>query len=138
MTLSKIPGPRKAFLGESSLEKLPATLLKIGIYHWYFQWEIIHLVRTQNFPKKLTTFVYQGVRNVSFFGNFAYVLNEWSLSDIWNFSGELVFGTHEQLLLKLPKNRTEKLLNFNPFYNTAGLFLSPPESIRRSLVFLCF
>ena len=29
MTLSKIPGPRKVFLVESSLEKLPAILLKM-------------------------------------------------------------------------------------------------------------
>ena len=36
---------------------------------------IIHLVRTQNFSKNLCA--YQGVRNVSSSGNFAYVLNEW-------------------------------------------------------------
>ena len=47
---------------------------------------IIHLVRTQNFSKttishpliRTLTFAYQGVRNVSFSENFAYVLNEWS------------------------------------------------------------
>ena len=35
---------------------------------------IIHLVRTQNFSKNLCA--YQGVRNVSSSGNFAYVLIE--------------------------------------------------------------
>ena len=45
---------------------------------------IIHLVRTQNFLKtnisnpliRTRTYVYQGVRNVSFFENFAYVIND--------------------------------------------------------------
>ena len=37
---------------------------------------IIHLVRTQNFPR---TCAYQGVINVSFSENFADALNEWSL-----------------------------------------------------------
>ena len=49
-----------------------------------------HSVRPQNFPKKVTfptyplissrTYAYQGVRKVSFSENFAYILNEWSLS----------------------------------------------------------
>ena len=49
--------------------------------------EIIDLVRTQNFPKNqhflppdtytYVRCVYQGVRNVSFSENVAYVLNEW-------------------------------------------------------------
>ena len=46
---------------------------------------MIHLVRTQNFPKNTQTYVrvciilsYQGVKNISFMVNFAYVLNEWS------------------------------------------------------------
>ena len=49
---------------------------------------VIHEVRTQNFPKTnisnpliLTrTCAYQGVRNVSFSENFAYVLNGWPSS----------------------------------------------------------
>ena len=36
---------------------------------------IIYLVRTQNLVR---TCAYQGVRNISFSENFAYVLNEWS------------------------------------------------------------
>ena len=48
---------------------------------------INYLVRTRNFPKNLHVLppdthrfvcVYQGVRNVSFLEDFAYVLNEWS------------------------------------------------------------
>ena len=46
---------------------------------------IIHLVRTQNFPKNLnfippdphTYVLHQGVRKISFLKNFANVLNEW-------------------------------------------------------------
>ena len=46
---------------------------------------IIHLIRTLNFPKKehfwpligTRTCAYQGVRNISFSVNFAYVLTEW-------------------------------------------------------------
>ena len=34
----------------------------------------IHFVKTQNYVKNLLT--YQGVRNISFLQNFAYVLNE--------------------------------------------------------------
>ena len=48
---------------------------------------IIHLVRKQIFREtnisypliRTSTCAYQGVRNVSFSENFAYVLNEWSL-----------------------------------------------------------
>ena len=41
---------------------------------------IIHLVRTQHISHIRTyTCVYQGVRNVSFSENFAYIQNEWSL-----------------------------------------------------------
>ena len=43
----------------------------------YSQVGIIHLVRTKNFPKKLTfKCAYQGVRNVSFSENFTYVVNK--------------------------------------------------------------
>ena len=48
---------------------------------------LIHLVRTQNFPKisffvlpDTCTCAYQGVRNISFLKNFAYMLHEWSFS----------------------------------------------------------
>ena len=50
---------------------------------------IIHLVRTQNFPKNHNFFppdthartsTSQGVRNVTFSENFAYAPNEWSLT----------------------------------------------------------
>ena len=46
---------------------------------------IVHLAGMQNFPKKITnplvhtrTCTYQGIRNVSFPKNFAYVVNGWS------------------------------------------------------------
>ena len=53
----------------------------------------IHLVRTQNFPKinisdpliRTRTCSFQRVRNVSFLGNFAYVLNGWSLWEFINY-----------------------------------------------------
>ena len=55
---------------------------------WNSTFGIIHLVRLQNFPKKLNyslirtpACTYQGVRNVGFTENFANVLNEWSLSE---------------------------------------------------------
>ena len=52
----------------------------------YIQQGFIHLVSTQNFPKNshflplwyARTCAYQGVRNVSFSENFAYILNGWS------------------------------------------------------------
>ena len=48
---------------------------------------IIHLVRTQKLLKNNPSYLllhtrtcaYQGVRNFSFWENFAYVLNEWTL-----------------------------------------------------------
>ena len=65
------------------LFKISIALVPLGV---------IHLVRTQNFPKNQhflhlirTRYVFVsggwgwGVRNVSFSENFAYVLNEWSL-----------------------------------------------------------
>ena len=50
---------------------------------------IIHLVRTQNFPKNYRFLfpdskrpcAYQDVRNISFSEDFAYALNEWPLLD---------------------------------------------------------
>ena len=65
---------------------------KSSMYWWavypLFLW-IMYLVRTQNFPKTNISdplihtrmCAYQGVRNVSFSENFAYVLNEWPLMD---------------------------------------------------------
>ena len=71
------------------------------VFHWHENFasstkillEVIHSVRTQNFPKNYyssyllictRTCVYQGVRNHSFTENFAYVLNEWSLTQSWS------------------------------------------------------
>ena len=60
----------------SQVEKSAKLFLALDKYEGF------HLVCTQCFLKKLTfltrTRAYQGVRNVSFLGNFAYVLNGWS------------------------------------------------------------
>ena len=63
---------------------------------WLYTLGIIHLVRTQNFPKKkkkrstsyplIRTYscTYHGIRNVSFSEYFAYVINEWLLVPVKN------------------------------------------------------
>ena len=70
----KVLLPQKIF----DLETLSSKLDTLGL---------IHLVRAQNFSKtnifysliRTRTCAYQGIRNISFLGDLAYVLNEWSL-----------------------------------------------------------
>ena len=59
-----------------------ASIIELMFFNFFFffivkasLWGIIHLVRTQNFPEKFF-YPYQGVRNVDFSENFAYVLTE--------------------------------------------------------------
>ena len=69
-----------------SLQKLPLY----GNFKFHLESKMllgISSVRLQNFPKnyhflppvRIGTCAYQGIRNISFLKNFAYVLNEWSV-----------------------------------------------------------
>ena len=79
--------------------------LKIPEQFLYYDYSgIIHLIRTQNFPKNYSISyplirarmrAYQGVRNVSFSENFASVLNEWSLIQIQILSSEAYLGANK-------------------------------------------
>ena len=78
------------YLVTKTLEKSTTNKVRSSENHLH---GIIHLVRTQNFPKtnvscpliNTSTYAYQGFRNVSFSENFAYVLNEWLLLNCFRF-----------------------------------------------------
>ena len=67
-------------------------MLQYNTNCFWFTSGIIHLVRTQIFPKNkhflqligVPTWAYQGIKNGSFSENCAYILHEWSLSDSFN------------------------------------------------------
>ena len=68
---------RPAARNELITKKLTQSCIKLLIF------VIVHLIRKQNFPKNLPV-LSQVVRNKSFSENFAYVLNESSLSSKFN------------------------------------------------------
>ena len=74
---------------------------------WVKALETIRLVPKQNFPKNYNFLnTHQEVRNVSFSGNFAYVLNKWSLGEFEFYSYIKLFQANISTLysLKTPEN----------------------------------
>ena len=85
-SLKRVPMIRRNII---SVWNSPITSTRNLNFHFSFKWiGIIHLVRSQNFPKnwisyhliRTRTCAYQAVRNDSFLENFADVLNGWTHS----------------------------------------------------------